>query len=253
MLPPMTASPPLPRLYDDLVTWYDLVDPVADHAEDAAMFITTFERLVSPRPQTLLELGAGAGHNAVHLSARLSCVLTDLSPAMQARSRMLNPGCEHALGDMRTLRLDQRFDAVLVHDAIAYMASRADLLAALTTAFVHLRPGGAALFAPDSVRDHFREDCELLDGDAPDGRSLRAAMWTWDPDPGDETCVADFVFMLREGGQVRAVHDHHLEGLFDEATWLELIAAAGFVDVGRAPRDVGDTAYYDHVFVGRRP
>jgi hypothetical protein len=246
--------PPLiPRLYDDLVPWYDLVDPVADHALDAAMFIATFERLVSPRPTSLLELGAGAGLNARHLSARFACVLTDLSPAMQARSQILNPGCEHALGDMRTLRLFRTFDCVLVHDAIAYMASRADLAAALTTAFVHLRAGGAALFAPDSVRDRFREDCELLEADAPDGRSLRAAMWTWDPDRDDETCVADFAFLLREGGHVRAVHDHHLEGLFDEATWLELIAGAGFVDVERVPRDVGDTSYYDHVFVGRRP
>ena len=71
-------------------------------------------------------------------------------------SRGLNPGCEHLLGDMRTLRLGRTFDAVLIHDAVMYMTSEADLRAALETAFVHLRPGGAAVVAPDCVRETFR-------------------------------------------------------------------------------------------------
>ena len=50
---------------------------------------------------------------------------------------------------MRTLRLQRQFDAVLVHDAVAYMTTRADLAALVAaTAFAHTRPGGAALFAP---------------------------------------------------------------------------------------------------------
>ena len=38
----------------------------------------------------------------------------------------------------------ETFDAVLVHDAIDYMATEADLLAR-----AHLRPGGGLIAAPD--------------------------------------------------------------------------------------------------------
>lgn len=63
---------------------------------------------------------------------------------------------------MRDLRLGRSFGAVLIHDAIVYMTSVADLRAAIATAFVHLRPGGVALFVPDIGRDDFVESTELL-------------------------------------------------------------------------------------------
>ncbi len=85
-------------------------------------------------------------------------VLTDVSEGMLAESRALNLECEHRLGDMRTLRLGRAFDAVFVHDAVCYMTTEADLRRAMETAWVHCRPGGAALFAPDYVREHFPEE-----------------------------------------------------------------------------------------------
>ncbi len=87
---------------------------------------------------TLLELGAGAGHNAVHLKGTFVCTLSDLSESMLALSRELNPTCDHVLGDMRTLRLGRSFDAVLVHDAICHMATESDLRPP-TQLFVRLR------------------------------------------------------------------------------------------------------------------
>ena len=74
---------------------------------------------------------------------------------MLALSRKLNPGVEHHLGDMRTVRIPGEFDAVLAHDAISYMLSEDDLRAVLATARVHLRPGGVFLAAPDLVLGHF--------------------------------------------------------------------------------------------------
>jgi hypothetical protein len=68
----------------------------------------------------------------------------------------LNPECEHVEGDMRTVRLGRQFDCVFVHDAIVYMATEADLRKAIETAFVQCRPGGAALFAPDHIKENFR-------------------------------------------------------------------------------------------------
>jgi hypothetical protein len=154
--------------------------------------------------------------------------LTDLSPRMLAVSARLNPNCEHVQGDMRSLRLGRVFDAVLVHDAVCYLTTEGDLRQAMETAFVHCRPGGAAIFAPDHVRELFAEGVEM-DGHDAAGRALRYLMWTWDPDPGDETYVVDFAYLLREEGQpMRSVYDRHVCGLFGRATWLRLLKEVGF-------------------------
>jgi len=216
-----------PLLYSELVDWYRLVDPPADHEDEATSYQVALERAISPAPETLLELGAGGGHNALFLKRRFRCTLTDLSEAMLALSRELNPECEHIHGDMRSLRLGRTFDAVLVHDAVMYMTTEDDLVAVAHTAFVHTRPGGAAVFAPDCVRETFREGTtELSGGEGP--RALRGLEWDWDPDPADDTTITEYVFLLRDGTSVRAVHDRHVEGLFSIATWRRALTGAGF-------------------------
>jgi len=239
-----------PLLYGDLTPWYRLLDPVADHAAEAAAYVAALERGGAPPGGSLLELGAGAGGNAFFMKRYFRGTLTDISPEMLALSRALNPECEHLPGDMRTLRLQRGFDAVMVHDAVAYMTTRADLAAAVATAFAHTRPGGAAVFAPDYVRETFHEKSELHAGD--DGsRSLRCLDWTWDPDPADDTYIAEYAFLLRDGVEMKAVHDRHVEGLFARATWMEILSGAGYrVELVDRPFDDVMT---DSIFLCRRP
>lgn len=240
----------LPALYDELVPWYRLIDPYMDHEDEAASYQAAIERVASPRPETLLEMGAGAGGNAFFLKRRFRCTLTDLSEPMQALSRELNPECEHLLGDMRTLRLGRSFDAVFVHDAVVYLTTEDDLLAMALTAFLHTRPGGAAVFAPDFVRETFRADTLLITGDDGD-RALRGLEWAWDPDQGDTTYNVEYSFLLREGTEVRSVHDRHQEGLFPIATWRRVLESVGY-RVETFERPIGD-GLFDEIFVCRRP
>ncbi|MBP1704683.1 MAG: Methyltransferase type 11 [Chloroflexi bacterium] len=235
------------RLYDELADWFHLLTPPADYAGEAAQIYGLLRMRVDGPLETLLELGSGGGNTASHLRARLRLTLTDISPAMLDLSRSLNPGCEHLLGDMRTLRLGRTFDAVLVHDAIMYMTDEDDLRATFATAFTHLRPGGAAVFAPDCVRETFRPatDHGGLDGD---GRALRYLDWSYDPDPADTSYVIEFAILLREGdADVRVRYDRHVMGLFPRATWLGLMREAGF-----EPSTVVSASGRD-VFVGTRP
>jgi trans-aconitate methyltransferase len=241
------------RIYSDLTAWYHLIDPRADHLEEAEAYESALRRGVVGRAETLLELGSGAGNNAFYLKRQFRCTLSDVSAAMLDLSRQQNPECEHVQEDMRSLRLDRTFDAVFLHDAIVYMTSERDLLAAATTAFVHTRPGGAALFAPDHVADTFHEATELLEGED-GGRALRGVAWTRDPDPRDTTYTVDYAFLLRDGGQVTAVYDPHVEGLFSEATWHRVLQAAGFtVETVHRPLGGVVTGETDQVFLCRRP
>jgi SAM-dependent methyltransferase len=241
---------PLPDLYGELAPWFHLLTSPEqeDYADEAALVMELLRRHVDGPLETMLELGSGGGNMASHLKRDLRLTLTDLSPSMLAQSRRLNPDAEHIEGDMRTVRLGRTFDAVLAHDAITYLTTEADLQAAFETAFVHLRPGGAAVFAPDHVKEAFELGSDHGGNDGPDGRGVRYLEWTTDPDPADTTYNVDFAMLLRDSdGTVRVRHDLHVLGIFSREVWLSRMR-----DVGFEAATLNDPWGRD-VFVGTRP
>jgi ubiquinone/menaquinone biosynthesis C-methylase UbiE len=234
----LPQPPKLPKLYFELSSWYHLLSAPADYAEEAEFVRSLVVGASSTPPVRLLELGSGGGNNASHLKAHFKLTLADLSEGMLDLSRNLNPECEHILGDMRTLRLGRTFDAVFIHDAIMYMVTESDLRRAMETAFIHCKPGGAALFMPDVIKETF---VSLTthgghDSKTGDGRAIRYIEWTFDPDPSDMTYTIDFAYLLRERDKpVRVVHDTHVFGMFPRETWLSLLRETGF-----EPKVVGD-------------
>jgi SAM-dependent methyltransferase len=249
----MTVSPDLPRLYTELADWWPILSAPEDYAEEAALYREALLAACALLPATLLELGSGGGNNASHLKRHFRMTLVDRAPGMLAVSRRLNPECEHLEGDMRSVRLGREFDAVFIQDAIAYMQSEADLARALETAYVHCRPGGAALFAPDATRETFRTRTSHGGHDRGD-RGLRYLEWTWDPVADDSTYVSFMVYVLREGpDRVRSVTDRHICGLFSHAHWMAAIAAAGFearaLPFVHSEIEPGSV----HIFLGMKP
>jgi SAM-dependent methyltransferase len=241
-----------PRMYGDLAEWWPLISPPEEYAVEAALF---GEILAAGAPpvRTVLELGSGGGHNASHLEGRFDLTLVELSPSMVAVSRSLNPGCEHHVGDMRTVRLGRTFDAVFVHDAVMYMTTEEDLLAAVETAWVHTRPGGRALFVPDCTTETFVPFTDHGGSDGPDGRGARYLEWVWDPDPSDTVCRSEFSFVLREAdGSTWSVHDPHEWGLFPRTTWLAVLEAVGF-SVEAIPEVTVEDHEPRELFLGTRP
>lgn len=216
------------KLYHELAEWWPLFSEPSHYAPEADFIRKVFDDFSGSTLVNVLELGSGGGNNASHLSAYYSLTLVDVSPEMLAVSGRLNPSCKHIEGDMRTLRLGRTFDAVLVHDAICYMTSEADLRAAMQTAFEHCKIGGVALFMPDFVRETFIADTKHGGYDS-GARGVRYLDWTYDPDPGDSTYTVDLVIAMREAnGEVRVVHDRHIEGLFARADWMRLLEEVGF-------------------------
>jgi len=215
-------------MYKELASWWPLLSPPNDYAEEAKFYRQVIVGASTVRPRTLLELGSGGGSNASHLKASFKITLVDLSPEMLEVSCSLNPECEHIQGDMRSIRLGREFDAVFIHDAITYMITENDLDQAIKTAFIHCRHGGVALFTPDCTRENFRPTTSHGGHDG-EGKGMRYLEWTRDPDPYDTTYTTDFAFLLWDGKEVRFEYDRHICGLFGREDWMQLIANAGFL------------------------
>jgi SAM-dependent methyltransferase len=237
--------------YSQLASWWPLISPVEDYREEAGEFLRVLGA-AHPSARTLLELGSGGGHNAYYFKNRYQLTLTDLSAAMLEQSAQLNPECEHIEGDMRTLALARQFDLVFLHDAVDYMTSEADLVAAIATAYRHCRPGGVALFVPDVVAEDFEPDTDCGGSDGADGRSVRLLVWSYQLDPSDSVGVTHYQFLLREpDGSVRSCHEAHEFGMFSRQRWLELLEAQGFTATAERER-TSEERKARWLFVARR-
>lgn len=250
----MSNNQTSPKLYHALAEWWFLLSAPAEYEEEANFYYQAMLKLCDEHPQTLLELGSGGGNNASHLKANFQqMTLVDLSPEMLSMSRKLNPECEHLPGDMRTVRLNRQFDCVFVQDAIAYMTTLPDLKQAIETAFVHCKPGGVTLLAPDHLRENFKPSTAHGGHDAED-RGLRYLEWTWDPDPTDTTYIVDYAYLLRSpDGSTRVEQDRHIEGLFSRDEWLNLLKEVGFEAIV-VPFDHSELEPNQYeLFVAKRP
>lgn len=242
---------PLHRLYGDLAWLWPLMSPPAEYVAEAAHWKAALRENLGPGRRCLLELGVGGGHNLSHLTGEFDAVAVDLSEPMLAHSRRLNPGVEHFLGDMRTVRLGRTFDAVVIHDAIAYMLSGDDLRAAFATAAAHLGTGGVFVTSPDYVAETFVDGSIACETRPFDGGSFTYVEYQWDPDPSDTQTETVFTYIIRRGGKVQIEQDRHLFGLFPLRTWESLMAQAGFA-VARRDYPVRDDGQPRWLLIGRK-
>lgn len=134
-------------------SYYDLFYQDKDYGTESVFVADLLKRYGLPRGGNLLELGSGTGKHAECL-ARMgySVCGVDLSPVMVSSAKLKSVDevvnqLVFEVGDVRTVRINQMFDAVvsLFHVA-SYQTTNTDLMAMFRTAAVHLKKGGIFLF-----------------------------------------------------------------------------------------------------------
>jgi SAM-dependent methyltransferase len=218
----------LPRMFTDLAGYWPLMSPPEDYAFEAGFWRDVLLEKLGPGKHPVLELGVGGGHNLFHLTGEFQATAVDISEPMLDNSRKLNPGVEHIQGDMRSIRLNREFRAVLVHDAISYLLNEQELLDTFHTAGAHLGKGGVLITTPDYTTETFEDGTIHTSTRAFSDVELTRLEYSWDPDPDDSLIETLMVFLIREDGRVRVEQDRHLTGLFPLARWFSLLDQSGF-------------------------
>lgn len=136
-----TAAP-----FDVSARVYDLLYGGKDHAAEAEYIVALLARF-HPGVRTVLDLGCGTGRHARRLvDLGLEVVGVERSAEMAARAREVE-GLTVLDGDIRTVRVDRSFDAILaLFHVVSYQTTIDDLAATFETAAHHLDDGGLFLF-----------------------------------------------------------------------------------------------------------
>lgn len=143
------------KVFDTYARYYDLLYRDKDYAGESE-YVAAHIRKNSPKAKRILELGCGTGAHAEHLAHMGYTVHgVDMSEAMlsraEARKSVMPPEVaarlSFSLGDVRTVRTGEKFDAVIsLFHVISYQTTNADLRAAFDTAEAHLQSAGLFLF-----------------------------------------------------------------------------------------------------------
>ncbi len=238
------------RLYADLASLWPVLSPALAYQQDSLIYRRLLYDHAPGRVHALLDLGCGAGYHARFIKDRTWITGVDLSEPMLEEARRFNPRGTYVQGDIRTVRLGQTFDAVLLLDALNYLCTRGDLLRAFVTAFEHLPPKGLLITQADFTAERFPAGQTFLSRHEHNGASVHITEQFSEPGLDGHTYRRTFFYRIEQGGEVRHERDEHLCGLFPESLWCELISEAGFLVRRLARHESGCDAV---LFIGLKP
>lgn len=248
------------RLYKDLAWTFPIITPLEHYIEETRQLWSILQAEARIPIKDLMHLGCGGGHNDHIFKDYARVTGIDLSESMLKLARALNPGAVYRRGDIRTLRLKQRFDAVVAIDSFAYLTTERDLKAAFKTAFFHLNPGGVFLFLLEETKETFQQDGTTHFTSRKGDIEITFIENRHDPDPEDTSYEAVFLYLIRRKGRLKIESDIHRCGLFPRDRVLALLREAGFearCEAFKPPRAAVECAGLDGyetfpLFIGKK-
>ena len=216
------------RLYKDLAWTWPIISPPSHYVEETEFFATLIKKYSKTKVENLLHIGCGGGHNDYAFKKYFNTTGVDINDSMLELARKLNPEVTYLNGDMRTVRCNTLFDAVVILDSIGYMTTTKDLEKAFQTAYTHLKRGGVFLTLVEALPEKFiqnRTECRIC---SEDNTEIVFMENYYDPDPSDTTYECTFVYLIRRHGNLKIYTDRHICGVFSLETWLNLLNGTGF-------------------------
>jgi SAM-dependent methyltransferase len=216
------------KLYGDLAWLWPIMSSPEEYAEESELFSETIKTHSRLEPRTLLHLGCGGGMNDHTLKRYFQMTGVDISEEMLKLARDLNPEVRYVNGDMRTIRLGECFDAVIIGDSINYMRTAEELRRAFLTAYEHLNPGGVFLTVVEEMAEKFKQNRTVSSCHSQGDIELTFIENGYDPDPSDTSYEETFIYLIRRKGKLEIQTDHHILGIFRMNVWQDLLKEAGF-------------------------
>ncbi len=242
--------------YNQLAWTEDFLADPADYEQEVAHYADLVWQHADPPVKTLLHFGCGAGGHDLYFKRYFAVTGVDLSVGMLDKAREKNPEIEYIEGDMRTIRLDRQFDAVVIPDSIDYIATRGGLQQVIQTAALHLRTGGVLLIVC-STAEQFRNNNFVYTGEKDDVHvTLFENNYANPYTP--QTHEITLFYLIRRNGALETYSEHIVAGLFPQASWEALFTQAGLTVYSQNLFGAYDQYLFDDgeytqtIFIGRK-
>ncbi|MCG6956954.1 MAG: class I SAM-dependent methyltransferase [Gemmatimonadetes bacterium] len=180
----------------------------------------------NPDARRVLDVGCGTGEHLRHLrDLGFEVDGVDLEPAFVDLARRKSPEARIQVGDMATLALPDRYDAVLsLFSAIGYVCTRERLRQTVARLAAHLTPSGVLVvepwFQPGEMTDRY---LTMVTGEAEDLKVCRASRLVID----GTISRLEFGYLIARPEGLQQRSEVHELGLFTRAEMEEAFRQAG--------------------------
>lgn len=216
------------RMYEHSPTAYDLLHGARqkDYVREAQEVVARIRRH-RPDARSILDVACGSGmHLAAFAGLGFEVEGVELSPEMLAVAAERLPGVPLHEADMRTFRLDHRFDAVTcLFSAIGYMTTLDDLATALATMRDHLVQGGVVVVEPWLTPDRWHDGSVYSESAKAGDFAVARVSRSWRE--GHESLI-EMHYALARPDRTWAFSEVHRMGLFTTEQQLDVFRATGF-------------------------
>ncbi|WP_323375901.1 class I SAM-dependent methyltransferase [Streptomyces alkaliterrae] len=199
-----------------------------DYRAEAAV-VTEHVRARFPDAASLLDVGCGTGGHLAYFAKEFGAARgIDLADGMLDVARRKHAELRVERGDMRSFRLQERFDAVVcLFAAIGNLRGEEELRATLDSFARHLVPGGVVVLEPWWFPENFTPD--HVGGSVVTHEGITAARvshTTWHS-AGDASRMDVHYLVAQPGQEVRHFADTHVMALYSRAQYEAAFTAAG--------------------------
>jgi SAM-dependent methyltransferase len=216
------------KLYNELAWTWEILVSEEEYIPEAKFVQKIIKKHKKISGNDLLDVGCGAGHHDLFLKDEHQIVGVDASEKMLGLARKRNPELEYHQGDMRTFRLDRKYDVVMAMDMLMYNRSYADLETTLTNFSDHLKAGGVLLFYVENIKEKFEQNKTRFKRHKKGNIDIVLVENDYDPDPNDTEFECHLIFLIRKEGEFQIEVDKHSMGLFALRRMLEILKKLNF-------------------------
>lgn len=210
--------------YSVLNRLYDRIYAFKDYAGESGR-LRDLIRERAPAARTLLDVACGTGMHLQHLRAWFEVEGVDLDPELLAIAGERLPGVPLTVGDMTTLELGRRFDAVTcLFSAVGYVVTEERLRATAAALARHLEPGGLLVVEPWLTPEAWRDG--HVGAVFVDDEELKLARINSARREG-RVSVLELHYLVGTPAAVERFEETHRLGLFSEDEYRGAFEAAG--------------------------
>lgn len=212
--------------YNELAWTEDFLADPKDYEDELNGYIGLINSTSEAPVNTILHLGCGAGGHDFYFKNHYTVTGVDISIGMLEKAKVTNPEIEYVEGDMRTIRLNRRFDCVVIPDSIDYMVTLDDLKQAIQTSAIHLKPSGVLMIV-GKTKETFQNNNFAYTGEKGDTHVTLMENNYINPYVPN-TYEITMLYLIRQKGKLSKYIEESKAGLFPKETWDEVLKNAGF-------------------------
>lgn len=226
----LSTPPPfvikMKNLYGKLAKYYDYIYFDKDYRHEAAVINNILKKY---KVKTVLDVACGTGNHAKYLHKKYKITGLDLNKNMIDIAKKKVRGVKFILGDMKTFKLPQKFDAIMcMFTSISYNIDKKQLKKTLNNFYNHLNRGGIILFDTGATKERYNKIHRLMD-DVKYFENKNLTVVRISKDIGYRNKIrASFSYLIRDGRRFYYMRDLHILGMFSKKQIKNVMHGIGF-------------------------